>query len=87
MAEALEVVPQLGGVKEPIGAQISNQTPLTKDRFSFDPDHYLEKARKGEVLEEIAIRVICAKVKEILALEDNVCYVESPVTVVGDVHG
>ena len=39
------------------------------------------------MLEEIAIKVICAKVKEILSQEDNVCKVDSPVTVVGDVHG
>jgi len=60
---------------------------MTRNRFSFDIDTYLERARKGEVLEEIAIKVICAKVKEILAQEQNVVYVHSPVTVVGDVHG
>ena len=60
---------------------------MTRNRFAFDIDQYLERARNGEVLEEIAIKVICAKVKEILALEDNVCKVASPVTVVGDVHG
>lgn len=78
---------ELGGAEEPIGAKASNQTPLTKNRFSFDPDHYLERARKGEVLEEIAIKLICAKVKEILSLESNVTSVQSPVTIVGDVHG
>ena len=60
---------------------------MTRNRFSFDVDQYLERARKGEVLEEIAIRVVCAKVKEILAQESNVVPVASPVTVVGDVHG
>lgn len=78
---------QLGGVEEPEGAKASNQTPLTRNRFSFDPDYYLERARKGEVLEEIAIKVICAKVKEILSTESNVTSVRSPVTLVGDVHG
>ena len=85
MAE--EVAVQLGGVEEPIGAKTKDQTVLTRNRFAFDADLYLEKARKGEVLEEVAIKVICAKVKEILSMEDNVCKVESPVTVVGDVHG
>jgi len=39
---------QLGGVEEPEGPKATNQTPLTQNRFAFDIDHYLEKARKGE---------------------------------------
>ena len=50
-------------------------------------DKYLSLALKGEVLDEIAIKLICAKVKEILIVEENVKNVQSPVTVVGDVHG
>lgn len=45
---------------------------LTQSPFSFDPDKCLERARKGEKLEESAIKVICAKVKEIFAAEDNI---------------
>ena len=78
---------ELGCVEEPVAAKVKNCTPLTRNRFAFDADHYLEKARKGEVLEEIAIKVICAKVKEVLAAENNVVDVVSPVTIVGDVHG
>lgn len=78
---------QLGGVEEPQEPKVQSQTPLTRNRFAFDVDRYLEKARKGEVLEEIAIKLICAKVKEVLASESNVCFVKSPVTIVGDVHG
>ena len=59
----------------------------TKSEFQFDPDKYLEKARKGEKLEESAIKLICSKVKEIFASEDNVCMLKSPITLVGDVHG
>ena len=44
-------------------------------------------AAKGEKLDEIAIKLICAKVKEVLIEEKNVTKVQSPVTVVGDVHG
>lgn len=47
----------------------------------------MEKASKGEILAELAIKVICAKVKEIFENEPNVVNVNSPVTVVGDVHG
>ena len=60
---------------------------LTKSDYSFDPDKMLEKARKGEKLEESAIKLVCAKVKEIFAAEDNVCTLNSPITLVGDVHG
>jgi hypothetical protein len=47
----------------------------------------LERARKGEKLEENAIKLICTKVKEIFAAEKNVCELNSPITLVGDVHG
>ena len=64
---------ELGGAEDPLGPEIRSQTPLTRNRFAFDIDSYLEKAKKGEQLEEIAIKVVCAKVKEILATESNVC--------------
>lgn len=60
---------------------------MFKSKLSFDIDHHLERASKGETLDETAIRVICAKVQEILAQEENVKSVQSPVTLVGDVHG
>jgi hypothetical protein len=59
----------------------------TPSEFAFDPDKYLEKARKGEKLEESAIKLICTKVKEIFANEPNVPSLNSPITLVGDVHG
>ena len=59
----------------------------SKGKYAFDVDKYLSLALKGEVLDEIAIKLICAKVKEILIVEENVKNVQSPVTVVGDVHG
>ena len=62
-------------------------TGITKSEFSFDPDYLLEKAWKAEKLEEHAIKVICAKVKEIFIKEDNVQILNSPITLVGDVHG
>lgn len=59
----------------------------TVNAFSFDIDLYIEKARKGEKLPESAINLLCTKVKEIFAKEDNVCKLYSPITLVGDVHG
>ena len=56
-------------------------------KYAFDIEKYLELAKKGQVLEEAAIKIICAKVKEVLAKEENVVRVAAPVTVVGDVHG
>ena len=60
---------------------------IRKNKYAFDLEKYLELASKGELLEEPAIKIICAKVKEVLSAEDNVKQVYSPVTVVGDVHG
>ena len=36
---------------------------IPKSEFSFDCDKYLERARKGQKLEESAIKIICDKVK------------------------
>lgn len=60
---------------------------IRQNKYAFDLEKYLELASKGELLEEPAIKIICAKVKEVLGGEDNVKQVYSPVTVVGDVHG
>ena len=62
-------------------------TGITKSEFAFDPDRYLEKAYKGEKIEENVIKIICSKVREIFAEEDNVQNLKSPITLVGDVHG
>lgn len=43
-----------------------------KSKYAFDIDKYLDLAAKGELLDEAAIKIICAKVKEVLAAEDNV---------------
>jgi serine/threonine-protein phosphatase PPG1 len=47
----------------------------------------MERAANAELLEELAIKVICLKMKEILIKEDNVKPISSPITLVGDVHG
>ena len=60
---------------------------ISPSEFAFDPDRYLEKAKNGEKLDEAAIKLICTKVKEIFAKEDNVPILNSPITLVGDVHG
>ena len=59
----------------------------TKNEHAFDIDKHIEKAKKGEKLSEAAINLICTKVKDIFAKEDNVVQLRSPITCVGDVHG
>ena len=59
----------------------------SKNEFAFDIDAYIEKAKKGEKLSEHAINLICTKVKDIFAKEKNVVKLNSPITLVGDVHG
>ena len=41
-------------------------------KYAFDIDKYLEIALKGEILDEMSIKLICSKVKEIFANESNV---------------
>jgi len=72
----------LKGSDIPVGQPTENAS-----KYAFDIEKYLELAKKGQVLEEAAIQLICAKVKEIMAKEENVVRVPAPVTVVGDVHG
>lgn len=54
----------------------------------FDIDEYLSNLRKGKYcLPERDLRLICEKVKELLAEESNVQPVSAPVNICGDIHG
>ncbi|EER03367.1 protein phosphatase 2B catalytic subunit, putative [Perkinsus marinus ATCC 50983] len=53
----------------------------------FDVDACVEKAKKCELLSAPQIRVLCARLKDILVEESNVLQLQPPVTVAGDVHG
>lgn len=37
-----------------------------KSKYAFDVEKYLELAQKPELLDEMAIKIICSKVKEVL---------------------
>ena len=50
-------------------------------------DEILSKVKKGELVDEINVKRLCDKAKEILAKDGNIIHVESPVTVCGDIHG
>ena len=55
--------------------------------MGFDIDEALAKAFKCELLDELTVKVICLKLKEILIKEDNIKVLSAPVTIVGDIHG
>ena len=55
--------------------------------MGFDINKYLERAYKGELLEELAIKLICMKIKEIFVNEPNIIQASTPLTMVGDIHG
>ena len=52
-----------------------------------DVDGWLDTVKRGDILNERDLRILCEKVKEILIEESNVQPVSAPVTVCGDIHG
>jgi serine/threonine-protein phosphatase 6 catalytic subunit len=55
--------------------------------MGLDIDQWLESLRNGKCIPEKELRIICERVKEILAEENNVQPVSAPVTICGDIHG
>ncbi|KAI9292679.1 Metallo-dependent phosphatase [Neoconidiobolus thromboides FSU 785] len=53
----------------------------------LDIDKCIEQVYDCKLLAESVIKDICEKVKELLIEESNVVHIQSPVTVVGDIHG
>jgi hypothetical protein len=47
----------------------------------------LEKGFKAQLLDELTIKLLCLKVRELLIKQDNVAKISAPVSLVGDVHG
>ena len=50
-------------------------------------DKYIEQLYECKPLAENDVKILCEKVKEVLADEGNVTSAKAPVTVCGDVHG
>lgn len=50
-------------------------------------EKYLQKLENYELLTETEVESICNEAMDILVLEPNVCKVEPPALVVGDIHG
>ncbi|KAK1921227.1 Metallo-dependent phosphatase-like protein [Papiliotrema laurentii] len=55
--------------------------------MSSDLDKQIEQLKRCEIIPEAAVKDLCIKAKEILMEEGNVQYVDSPVTICGDIHG
>lgn len=52
-----------------------------------DVDGLIECLRRCELIEEVEVKWLCAKAREVLALESNLQRVQPPVTICGDIHG
>lgn len=55
--------------------------------LNYDLDKCIEMLYNRKLLPEVTIQALCNKLKELLAQESNVVYIQTPVTVVGDIHG
>lgn len=47
----------------------------------------LTKIKTNCFIEEVSVKLLCDKAKEILIKEPNLTRIDSPVTVCGDIHG
>jgi len=54
---------------------------MNDDNFSTDIDKYIEKLNKCEYIMEKEVKILCDKAKDILANEENVIYLNAPITV------
>lgn len=54
---------------------------MNNDDFNNDLDKYIEKLEKCEYISEREVKLLCTKAKEQLSKDDNVIYLESPITV------
>eukprot|EP01031_Cornospumella_fuschlensis_P050841 gene50841-62180_t len=50
-------------------------------------DRWIEQLEKGNCIPEHELKRLCIQVKNILMEESNVRFVQSPVTICGDIHG
>ena len=50
-------------------------------------DRQIEVLKRCEYLKESEVKALCQKAREVLADEDNVKAISSPVTICGDIHG
>jgi hypothetical protein len=54
---------------------------------TYDPDRWLAQLMECRHLSEAEMKLLCARVREILVEESNIQPVSAPVTICGDIHG
>jgi hypothetical protein len=54
---------------------------MIDDDFCTEIDEYIEKLKKCDYIMEKEVKKLCEKAKEILTLDENVIYLNSPITV------
>ncbi|POV99338.1 hypothetical protein PSTT_13867 [Puccinia striiformis] len=52
-----------------------------------DLDQQIEQLKRCEIISESQVKELCLKAREILVEESNVQWIDSPVTICGDIHG
>lgn len=52
-----------------------------------DLDEWIEQLQRCEYLNEIEVKILCEKAREVLVEEPNIQHLETPVTIAGDIHG
>jgi serine/threonine-protein phosphatase 6 catalytic subunit len=62
-------------------------TPPAMGAPTYDPDRWLAQLRECKHLSEPEMKLLCARVRELLVEESNIQPVSAPVTVCGDIHG
>ena len=61
---------------------------MTDEDYNKELDQYISKLQKCEYIQDDkAVKKLCEKAKEILSKEENIIYLESPITICGDIHG
>jgi len=60
---------------------------MNRESGGSDLDQQIEKLKRCEIISEAQVKELCLKAREILVEESNVQWIDSPVTICGDIHG
>ena len=55
---------------------------MDDESFNLEIEKYIEKLRKCEYIMEKEVKLLCDKAKEIFSKEENVIYLNTPITVI-----
>jgi hypothetical protein len=54
---------------------------MDEESFNSEVEKYIDKLRKCEYIMEKDVKLLCDKAKEIFSKEENVIYLNTPITV------